>query len=291
MLNKETKMIGSEYALTDVMVRETAEVCYVKDPAFTSGAWQASQNEFALEVEGVGSFYAREGKLVEYSSLPGADPEWVRLYLNGQVLVALLHQRKIINFHASSFVYNGIGVMVPGETGAGKSSVTLSFALHGGGFLTDDLTPVVFEGEQPCIMPLKRWVKIRKETAEELGIGPDAIFEAESGTGKKYVSLAPVQANPFPLKVIVKIETGPVERPVFSESSPAEKFSLLRSEVCSWEILAGMPETEADYLQQLVKTVEQVWFVRVIRPERIGIAGLHEAVKQYLDKIKDESKK
>jgi len=180
---------------------------------------------------------------------------------------------------------------VPGETGAGKSSVTLSFALHGGGFLTDDLTPVVFEGEQPCIMPLKRGVKIRKETAEELGIGPDALFEAESGTGKKYVSLAPVQANPFPLKVIVKIETGPVERPVFSESSPAEKFSLLRSEVCSWEILAGMPETEADYLQQLVKTVEQVWFVRVIRPERIGIAGLHEAVKQYLDKIKDESKK
>jgi hypothetical protein len=203
--------------------------------------------------------------------------------------VALLHQRKIINFHASGFVYNGMGVMVPGETGAGKSSVTLSFALHGGGFLTDDLTPVVFEDEQPCIMPLKRRVKIRKETAEELGIGPEALSEAESGTGKKYVSLTPVRMNPFPLKVIMKIETGPVERPVFSEPSPAERFSLLRSEVCSWEILAGMPETEAAYLQQLVKIVEQTRFVRVIRPERIGITGLYETVKQYLDKIKDDN--
>ena len=258
-------------------------------PVYRGQNFQVNQNEFSLQVEGVGSFFAHNGSEILYSVDKGADPEWVRLYLNGQVLVALLHQRKIINFHASGFVYNGMGVMVPGETGAGKSSVTLSFALHGGGFLTDDLTPVVFEDEQPCIMPLKRRVKIRKETAEELGISPDALSEAESGTGKKYVSLTPVRMNPFPLKVIVKIETGPVERPVFSEPSPAERFSLLRSEVCSWEILAGMPETEAAYLQQLVKIVEQTRFVRVIRPKRIGITGLYETVKQYLDKIKDDN--
>jgi len=29
--------------------------------------------------------------------------------------------------------------------------------------------------------------------------------------------------------------------------------------------------------------------VRVIRPERIGITGLYETVKQYLDKIKDDN--
>ncbi len=275
--------------LSGVTVKRCQLPVEAASPVYRGQNFQVNQNEFSLQVEGVGSFFAHNGSEILYSVDKGADPEWVRLYLNGQVLVALLHQRKIINFHASGFVYNGMGVMVPGETGAGKSSVTLSFALHGGGFLTDDLTPVVFEDEQPCIMPLKRRVKIRKETAEELGISPDALSEAESGTGKKYVSLTPVRMNPFPLKVIMKIETGPVERPVFSEPSPAERFSLLRSEVCSWEILAGMPETEAAYLQQLVKIVEQTRFVRVIRPKRIGITGLYETVKQYLDKIKDDN--
>ena len=275
--------------LSGVTVKRCHLPVEAASPVYRGQNFQVNQNEFSLQVEGVGSFFAHNGSEILYSVDKGADPEWVRLYLNGQVLVALLHQRKIINFHASGFVYNGMGVMVPGETGAGKSSVTLSFALHGGGFLTDDLTPVVFEDEQPCIMPLKRRVKIRKETAEELGISPDALSEAESGTGKKYVSLTPVRMNPFPLKVIMKIETGPVERPVFSEPSPAERFSLLRSEVCSWEILAGMPETEAAYLQQLVKIVEQTRFVRVIRPKRIGITGLYETVKQYLDKIKDDN--
>ena len=178
----------------------------VADPSFANDSLRVSQQEYMLTVPGVGTFYARDGMEVIYRGDAGADTSWVSLYLNGQVLVALLHQRKIINFHASSFVYGGLGVMAIGGTGAGKSSVTLSFALHGNGFLTDDLTPVVFEGEQPSIMPLHRRLKIRKDTAEELGIDPFLLAEAESGTGKKYLSLTPVQMNPFPLRVIVKIE-------------------------------------------------------------------------------------
>ena len=84
------------------------------------------------------------------------------------------------------------------------------------------------------------------------------------------------------LDVIVKIETGDVNEPVFMNLSAAERFTLLRSEVCSWEILAGMPETEAAYLQQLVKIIEKVHFVKVTRPADIEIRKIHEAVRGYL---------
>jgi len=198
------------------------------------------------------------------------------------VLVALLHQRKIINFHASSFVYDGRGVMILGETGAGKSSLTLSFALRRGGFLTDDLTPVVFNGTEPCIMPLQRKVKIRKDTALELGIDSLQLTEAEAGTGKKYFSIEPVQVNPFPLNLILKTDTGQVDAPVFSTPEPADKFALLRSEVCSWEILAGMPETEESYLHQILDIVQKVKIFRVTRPEEIRIAQFHEVVRDFL---------
>jgi len=280
----------------------------VSVPDIAGENWQVNQGEFALQVDGVGSFYVRDGKEVLYSVVPGADPEWVWFYLNGKVLVALLHQRKVISFHASSFVYDGRGVMILGETGAGKSSVTLAFALHDrsasvtgvagnekswsvnskpAGFLTDDLTPVVFGGASPRIMPLNRKVKIRQDTAEELGIEMESLTEAEAGTGKKYLSLAPVQMKPFPLGVIVKIETGAVEEPLFSAPSPAERFSLLRSEVCSWEMLAGMPETEKSYLRQIVAILKDARFIRVVRPTDIGVKEFYLAVREAIDMLQE----
>jgi hypothetical protein len=82
----------------------------------------------------------------------------------------------------------------------------------------------------------------------------------------------------------LRIEFGECRSPEFNEPLPAEKFSLLRSEVCSWEMLAGMPETEAAYLQQLVEIIERVRFVRVMRPAEISIAEMHLAVRQFLEK-------
>ena len=220
-----------------------------------------------------------------YSIEARADPDWVNLYLNNQVLVALLHQRKIISFHASSFILDGRGVMILGETGAGKTSLTVAFAINGAGFMSDDLTPVIFRENVPHIWSLDRRVKLRADSIEQLEIGGGNLSEAETGTGKKYLHIEKAADDYHKLDIIVKIETGDVGEPVFMDLSPADRFALLRSEVCSWEILAGMPETEAAYLQQLVRILEQVHFVKVIRPEVISIARMHGALKKYIESL------
>ena len=273
------------FPVKDVSLAQADAVPAVKNPLASGELWQANNAEFALQVSGVGSFYVRDGREVIYSAATGADRGWVQLYLNGQVLVALLHQRKIINFHASSFVYNGRGVMILGETGAGKTSLTVAFAMTGAGFLSDDLTPVVFRENVPHIWSLNKRVKLRADSIEQLDIYGENLSEAESGTGKKYMHIEKGADDYHKLDVIVKIETGNVGEPVFMTLPPADKFGLLRSEVCSWEILAGMPETEAAYLQQLVQILEQVHFVKVVRPAMITIADMHDAMKQYLESL------
>ena len=132
-------------------------------------------------------------------------------------------------------------------------------------------------------MPLQRRIKIRKGTAEELGIDRGRLTEAESGTGKEYLTIIPESVEDYPLNAILRIETGNVRDPEFSILSHAERFSMLRSEVCSWELLAGMPETEKAYLEQLVRIVEQVEIVRVIRPTGIRIIDFHDAVRKFLE--------
>jgi len=268
--------------VNDVTVTRSGVTPGVREPLFSSDIIQINQDEFALSVPQIGCFYVAGGREVVYSVVQGADPEWVQLYLNGQVLVALLHQRKVINFHASSFILDGRGVMVLGDTGAGKSSLTISFVLAGAGFLSDDLTPVLFREGVPYLMPLHRRVKIREGTAVQLNLGRERLTDAEAGTGKKYLSLDRSGVEEQALHTILKIETGDVSEPMFHEPSPAEKFSLLRSEICSWEILAGMPETEASYLQQLIDIIRQVRFVRVVRPGGIRIVELKGAMEDYL---------
>lgn len=270
------------FPVRDVLLEEVDAVPVVKNPVASGDVWFSSSVEFSLQATRVGSFYVSDGGYVRFNPTPGADPAWVQLYLNSQVLVALLHQRKIINFHASSFINAERGVMILGDTGAGKTSLTLAFAMQGAGFLSDDLTPIIFKNSQPHIWPLNRDVKLREDTVTQLGISHERLKDAERGTGKQYLDIRRVDVSDYPLHTILKIETGDTSKVEFHEPAATEKFSLLRSEICSWEILAGMPETEAAYLQQLLKIVEQVRFVRVTRPANIGISVLHEAVRDYL---------
>lgn len=276
------------FPLDGVVIRQVKEVPAIERPLYTGETAIVSQNELLATVAGTGVFYVRDGSLVEYRADPGADPGWVRLYLHSQVLVALLHQRRVLNFHASGFIHEGLGVMVLGETGAGKSSLTLSFALGGAGFMSDDLTPLVFPDGRPHLLSLHREIKLRQDTLTQLGVEGSLLREAEAGSGKKYLRLAPAASDTHKLNLIFIVETGDVSHPVFSEASPAEKFAILRGEICMSEILAGMPETEAHYVTQLARTIEQVPVIRITRPRAIRIAALHSAVKGEIVKMRQK---
>ena len=272
----------NKYFLPDVDIRRCHDARRVVNPAWSGSGMLVNQHEFLLVAEGTGQFYACNGRELEYSVLPDADDGWVHLYLSGQVLVALLHQRKIINFHASSFVHAGLGVMILGESGAGKSSLTASFALEGAGFLTDDITPGGYSDGASQIWSLHEVIKIRDSTASQLSIDPSVLREAEAGTGKQYLKVKHAGVNRYPLDVIIKVEVGDTDTALFDCPPPADRFSMLRSEICMSEILAGMPDTEKFYLLQLLQIVEKVHFVRVVRPPEIRIKELHALVSEYL---------
>ena len=111
------------------------------------------------------------------------------------------------------------------------------------------------------------------------------LREAESGTEKQYMRARREGVTEYPLHVVMKVEIGEVRVPVFDEPSPAEKFAFLRSEICMSEILAGMPETEAAYLQQIVDIVRKVKIYRVTRPAEIRIADFYESVRAFLGRF------
>lgn len=273
----------SDYPLPDVTIRHVKDVPQITDPLFSGTDYQVSPSEYCLQVKGVGRFYACNGNVVEYSTERDADPGWVRLHLLNRVMVALLHQRKLINFHGSSFIYKDSGIMLLGETGAGKSSLTMDFVLNGASFMTDDLSVIGFNEDKPLILPLTHMIKLGDQSILQLNVPSEIISRAEEGTGKYYIDIKKSRDKKIPLDIILKLETGAVDKPFFDIPDQAERFSILRSEICLWEMLAGMPDTEHEYLRQLVQTVRETRMIRVVRPYSITIQEMYSAIINHLD--------
>ena len=225
------------FPLKDVTVREVNEPRTVLSSGYADAFWQMNQDEFAMQVEGVGQFYARDGREVEYAPAPGASQASLELYLNGSVYGAILHQRKILPLHGSSFIVDGKGILVCGEAGAGKSSVTASFVLDGAIFLTDDVTPVVMREDVPCILALSDRIKLWKDTLEQLKLPAEGLSRIDSSTEKYYFPMANGIEDSFSLDTVFMLSISEDPGIEFSEVNGAEKFLALRNEIYRWEDL------------------------------------------------------
>lgn len=270
------------FSLPGVTIRVADHCRKVTSPYFVNGKWRIHPDEFEMKVDGVASFFAAQGTEVEICPAPGADPDKINLYLFGDVLAALLHQRKIINFHASSFIHKERGIMVLGETGAGKSSMAASFCLDGARFLSDDLTPIVFDDDFPLIWPVYKTIKLREETLRQLKIDRRKTRRKDPLSGKSFFPVEHAGVNTWPLQSVLLLEKGEVTQPGISLPGPVEAFSLLRSQVCSWEMLRGMPDTEEEYLHQLIDIISHVKVIRVVRPDLIPVSALHAEIETFL---------
>lgn len=270
------------FPLSDVKIRKVSLAPIIKEPTYADNFWQMNQNEFTMQVTGVGSFYACNGNEVLYAPEPGVPQETLELYLNGSVYGAILHQRKILPLHGSSFVYDGKGILVCGDAGAGKSSVTASFVFNGAGFLTDDVTPMVVREDMPLIMALSDSIKLWDDTLTYLNIKKKGLRKIAPDTDKFYYPVIKGVTEYFPLDMVFIISAGHDNGISFREVSGAEKFVALRKEIYRWEFLEGMKENEKAYFRTLSVIASVVRVFDVMRTDTTGINELRSTLEKII---------
>ncbi len=270
------------FPLNDVSVRRVESVRSIQNPIYSDSFWQMNQHEFSMRVEKVGSFYVRDGKEVEYLPEKGASRESLELYLNGSVYGAILHQKKILPMHGSCFLEQGIGIMICGESGAGKSSLTMAFCHSGSEFLTDDVTPITFGDRRPVINALSDRIKLWNHTLDQLGVSKAGLKRIEKRTDKFYLELEAARGGRYPLHLVITLAVAELAQPVCREIEGAAKVAALRNEVYRWEYLQGMPENEAKYFSDLVSAAKVVKVFEVIRPDGIPVRSLVKFMREEI---------
>jgi hypothetical protein len=275
--------MGYRFPLGDVIIVNTREKQRVTAPLFEDFYCSMNQDEFSMEVEGVGCFYVSRGNFISVVPCRDASPDAIELYLNGSVYGVILHQRKILPMHGSSFLYGGRGIMICGDAGAGKSSLTASFCLNGAGFLTDDITPVVFRDSLPYIWPMSDTIKLWGDTLKQLEKAEEGLQRIYPDTEKYYFPMSGNAGNIYRLDQVYVLEVKDKGEISFAEITGIEKFTALRGEIYRKEYLEGMPENERLYLSYLVDISNNVKIFRVSRPLK---AGVSEVTKAFLDWVR-----
>jgi len=263
-----------KFPLPDVKIEINDIKKEVKAPLYDDGFFKLNQNEFSMTVEGVGSFYASGGNYISLVVNPKATNANIELYLNGSTYGAILHQRKIMPIHGSCFVHNNKGIMLCGESGAGKSSLTAAFVIAGNEFLTDDVTPILFSDGLPFILPLSDRIKLWEDSLNQLKLEKGDLAQINQDYQKFYLPVDSKITEPYPLHLIFIIEKHEHTDVKFQELQGIERFTALRNEIYRWEYLEGMKESEAKYLNDLITISTQVKVIKIFRPEKIEIETL-----------------
>lgn len=151
------------------------------------------------------------GQSVESWTLPEVSGRDLLALFGEHILRSLLARRGLMSFHAASLTDGDGAILIMGDKGMGKS--TLSAALQQRGWLTisDDLTRVADEGCAWRAFPGLRDTKLLSDSVTAVGLDQEALpmrwdEAGELGGGKRLLSPAltlPTEPRAFRLKALM----------------------------------------------------------------------------------------
>jgi hypothetical protein len=200
-----------------------------------------------------------QGRAVGYLVNPVTLTPNLIEYLFHTALIELLRHRRLYTIHATALEMHGLGVLIPGNSGGGKTTSFVSLLRSGYRYLSDDYPLIQDVGAHVEVLPFPMMVKVTDTTAAffpELRDAPDHVFRP--GVGKRLFHAEEI----FPTSIGQRCRPAVVLFPNVVDS-PHSHLELLPK---SRAIEALLPQTLLVYdraaasrqFQVLAKLVQQV---------------------------------
>ncbi len=173
--------IASDIALNELQPAAAGQDVEIrlKKPEPRSGGrnilWEQGRGEAVFTFPGAGRFEVRGGREVIVTPEPQAEPAFLRLYVQGMMLAAILHQRGYFVLHASLVNVDGGAIAFVGAVGAGKSTMAAALHSRGCAVVADDNAAVDLGGTIPMTVPAFPSLKVYPAVAESLGFGRSSL--------------------------------------------------------------------------------------------------------------------
>ncbi|SMC98162.1 hypothetical protein [Sporomusa malonica] len=251
----------------------------ISEPVEKTESYQIAANQFLFQVPGVGCYYVTKGNSITVQPAEHAEECFVRLFLLGTALGALLMQRSSFPIHGSAVVINGGCVVFTGVSGVGKSTLLAAFREQGYSFLTDDVAAVILDADGvPWVQPAYPQQKLWRDSADTLGVNTVSLVPVYSGVNKDKFTI-PVHKrfwqSPMPLVAVYELEVGQSQNVTINSFSGLDKLSVLINHTYRPWLIDGLGLKVAHF-KQCAAIGKRVTVSRLTRPE--GVFSLEEQV-------------
>ncbi len=244
--------------------------------------YKIAERDFIITVDKIAKYRIYDGDFIEIDLCEDADEKSVNLILNTYVLGALLHQRAQISFHGSSFILNGKGIVICGNSGAGKSSISYALCRSEGVFQNDDITPVKITPTEVIMLPLNDKIKLWEETLKKLNIDFSSMESIRPELNKFFIPVGDTLNEESKLHHIIVLSVRSEGGFSSRELSGIDKYNALRKSIYRKSYLRGMPEIGKRYFSQLLDIARFVRVTEVVRPDDCDIVECAGYIHQLI---------
>lgn len=228
-----------------------------------------STNDMWFEKENIGTFYMKKGKEIIIRLYDGASLPYFKLYILGPCLSYILFQRESVAIHGGAMCINNQGIIITGDKGSGKSSLTSGLRHSGYDLVADDLVSVDMD-EDIKINPAYPQQRLKSHTMKNFKYDKTKFKNIDGTSKTKYI--IPVNDRFCKEKVILKgifnLVVGDVDSVHICEISGSEKLNIIVSNLFSAKHLRKMGLSKA-YFSKCMNLARKIPVYRIIRPEGV----------------------
>jgi hypothetical protein len=200
------------------------------------------------------------------------------------VFTYLWLQRGALCLHASSVNMNGRAVLITGDEGSGKSTLSAALAGRGHGKLADDLSFIVFGPDgAPRVVSLCTRQNLTPEALALLGLERDGAAKLP-GEEKYSLPCFSGTSGPVPLERIYHLSPRDSDEIDFIPLVGIEKFAVLIANIRRGDVAAQLFPQRGSSMERLALLARSAAVGRIIRPRRRCLAELADIVEEISTK-------
>lgn len=247
---------------SDVNIRLGKTPANLNKEAKRGVKFQATKNEFLLEVDQIAKYYVKDGNeiVVEPYTKPNEE---VRLFLLGSAFGALFLQRGLLPIHGSAVKFGNSASIFTGLSGVGKSTIASYFAQNNFQVLADDISVLREDLKVYAGFPkMKLW----KDVLKAMHIETEGLLKIRPELEKFHIPISNYfYAEPLPLNRVFILNSKNSKGFEAEELTGIRKFNAIKNHTYRFRFVQGL-EQHVDHFKILNNLLPNIKVYRISRP-------------------------
>lgn len=226
------------------------------------------------------------GNTIFFEELAGADPYYVSIYLTCSSMGFIMYQREKVAIHGGTIVMNDKAIVLTGDKGAGKSTLTTALKLDGYKFISDDVAAIDIHNV-PMVNPGFPYQKLCEDAMDALGYNKEDYFSFLSDKERKYVipSIDDFVDKDTELYGIFELNVDDIKEVTIEEFTGYEKLNRIQKNIYRSEYFDILGGVSAIYFKKCLEIAKSIKYYKITRPKnKITVGEQIKLIKESVVK-------